>query len=726
MKLIKRSIFFILISVALLFTLYTVASVKVNSLKLEEKEAAIKSVSEVKTSISSEVESKLENENEVEKKHKKKKAKVLSETIVKERTQNSLAQAPPTVNSTNVNKPNLDKLSLSTWRDLNASFVKQDIGEYYHNNRKWDFNIMDKQLEDIAQQMNYKQERVHTPTGMRSFLQQFILTFEACDTNGDNVLNYPEFTTCMANDTYLSRMSPPTPQFASYVNYTFTNDTGFNRHLFNIIDQSNNNFATFADYMLLRLWVWSWKHCSVLAPFIEEINFECALEVSSGFKTLSRTTVRRLFLLGLELANASSARTMDFVTFCIIANSVRLYAKINGKEDSDLTRDEFGAALDRNFLPMRYSQDTIDVMFRLVEEHDRPSQGIDVFSFIFYDFFLRLFNSPGDGTFGYVKQRQGYMSPTEFTSTLSHFLFPNSTLQEIMKIPQNNITANAYQMYTYLNITNYHDESDHFLRTFLETEAAVEFDPRKQLGVVNNGIRKSYRFMQKSNVNDKSNNNDKTKGNIFVLTTNTTLAFNQAATAIRLFKIIDADSDGWLDFYDFGTFMQVSYIYSKIDKMNAGRIPAGQLFESLSSYSDFPVAAFTIRDRAQRFNLLPKDVNVDLLDTHLMMRIDDIVKGSVRKSDINTMFEYELKSVFSQIGWAATPDLILNKCLRGTDYKNVPLYDWECAFVENLNSVLKYYENSYAYLMMKAHNLTLLNTVFVNPDPSIPAPQAPK
>lgn len=719
MKLIKKNILYIFISLALFLTIYTVSTVSIKSLKFEEKDTAVKAVTESKISLSSEVNA--ENESEAEKKHKKRKSSIgksqKSEVKVFSESKLSTEQAPPTVNSTNVNKTNLDKLSLSTWRDLNATYVKQDIGEYYHNNRKWDFNIMDKQLEDIAQQMNYRQESVHTPTGMRSFLQQFILTFEACDQNGDNVLSYPEFTTCMANDTFLSAMSAPTANVASYANYSFTNDTGFNRHLFNIIDQSNNNFATFADYMILRLWVWSWKHCSVLAPFIEEINFECALEVSSGFKTLSRTTVRRLFLLGLELANAQASRTMDFVTFCIVANSVRLYAKINGKEDSDLTKDEFGAALDRNFLPMRYSQDVINDLFKLVEEHNRSSQGLDLISFMFYDFYLRLFNNPGNGTFGYVKQRAGYMSNNEFASTFNHFLFPNNTLQEIMKIPQNNITANAYQMYTYLNISNYHDESDHFLRTFLETESQVAYDGlRKQIGKVENGLRQTYKFMQ------KSNNNDKSEGNILILTKNTTLAFNQMATAMRLFKIIDSDADGWLDFYDFATFMQISYIYSKIDKMNAGRLSAGELFDSFLSYSEFPHASVTIRERASRFNLLPKDINVDLLHANLMFRIDDIVKGSVRKSDINTMFEYELKSVFSQVGWSSTPDLVLNKCLRGTDDKNIPLYEWECAFVENLNSVLKYYENSYAYLMMKANNLTLTNTVFVNADPSIPAP----
>jgi len=85
--------------------------------------------------------------------------------------------------------------------------------------------------------------------------------------------------------------------------------------------------------MTLRLMVFSWKHCSVQGPFIEESNFECAVEVASGYRTLSKSAARRLFKLGLELSNNEYLRNLDFITFLYVSLSMRLYGKINRKED---------------------------------------------------------------------------------------------------------------------------------------------------------------------------------------------------------------------------------------------------------------------------------------------------------------------------------------------------------------------------------------------------------
>ncbi len=197
------------------------------------------------------------------------------------------------------------------------------------------------------------------------------------------------------------------------------------------------------------------------------------------------------------------------------------------------------------------------------------------------------------------------------------------------------------------------------------------------------------------------------------------MQFNISHTAARIFSIIDIDADGWLDFYDFGFFMEVTYIFAKLDELNAGRLAAGDLFEKLSTYSEFPVASYHMRERARLFNLFPKDLRVDVLNTILILRIEEIIMGAIRRSDKNTMFEYELKAIFHQVGMISIPDSVLNKCLRGTDEDNVPLYDWECAFVNSMTGVLKYYENSYAYLLVTAKNLTLTNTVFINIDPKL-------
>jgi len=183
--------------------------------------------------------------------------------------------------------------------------------------------------------------------------------------------------------------------------------------------------------------------------------------------------------------------------------------------------------------------------------------------------------------------------------------------------------------------------------------------------------------------------------------------------------MIDADNDGQVTFYDFGSFMQVAYIYTRYDKFHKGRLSAGDLYEYFYNYGNFPVISFRYRERARRFNLLPKDLMVDMMNTILMFRVDDIMKTAVRRSDKDTIYEFEMKNAFSQMNFRSVPDRILNKCLRGTDAQNIPLYDWECAFINSLTGVLKYYDYCYAFQMTYAKNLTLTNTVFMNVDPNL-------
>jgi len=202
----------------------------------------------------------------------------------------------------------------------------------------------------------------------------------------------------------------------------------------------------------------------------------------------------------------------------------------------------------------------------------------------------------------------------------------------------------------------------------------------------------------------------------YIDTKNHNLTFSLINTSALFFEILDHDNDKYLDFYEFGTFIQVSYLFTKFDPYYKGRLLAGDLYEKFTQYSDLPVLNYLVRERAKRFNLIPQDIYLDLSTTLLVMRIDDIISTFVRRTDKTTLYEVEIKNILSFTNMRFIPDNTLNKCLRGTDQNNVPLYDWECSFIESLILNLKYYEYSYAYLTTNNLNLTLSNTVFVNPD----------
>jgi hypothetical protein len=577
----------------------------------------------------------------------------------------------PTANKT-------DSLHNSTYRYLNTSSTPiETTKEFRERNRVWDNKMLDKQLERIATIMTYQDQKYQTIESKRAFMNIFFDKFEACDANKDNVLDLTEFTSCVKNDEYLYQLVPPPVQYAAFSNYT-TNDTnyGFHSNLFKSLDSYKTDYLNFHDYAFLRLLAYSWRKCSVMAPFIEEVSFECAIEVVANYKTMSRNAVRRLFFMGLEIGNNESIRNLDFITYTILASSVRLYSDINLKEDTDITRDEFNLALDNNLLPARYNQEIIANFFTLIEDYDRPNQGFDMVTFCFYDFLLKIFDVD-------KPERKFHLNEKEFGKALSSYMFPNKTISEIQLIPQNTLSNVSYQQYTYLNPTKFNSEQDHFLKSFLEVEEKIQ----------DNWL---------TNAHNQTN---------FTFQANTT--FNV------LFNTIDHDSDTWINYYDWASMVQIIYLYGKFDEFNKGRLPAYELYEKFSTYSDLPVVSFHLRERSKRFSLLPKDILVDPQTAVFLLKVDDIMSSVIRRSDKNNIYEFELKRVLASVNLKYVKDPILNQCLRGMDDNNIPLYDWECAIIKSVTESLRYYESAFAYVMTKNNNLTLSNTVFMNVDPMI-------
>jgi hypothetical protein len=298
----------ILLTLLLSLTLFSL----VHSNKLTENENSL-----TKTTLQEE--EKITEVVETDKKHKKKlktKKKSRATSLTSAETKN-------------------DSIKNSTYRSLNVTFVKQDMADFKNAHRKWDYKIIDKQLEDIFATMLHK-ENFKTVFSDRAYMEIFLNSFHNCDKNFDNVLDFAEFKTCMSNDTYLSVITPPPKVFAAFDNYT--NADFFYNKIFTVMDSLGANALNFHAYMELRLMIFSWKKCSVVAPFIEESSWECAIEIVSGFKTSSRTTLRNTFYMCLELSNsANRIRNIDFISFLMFASSARLYGRINGKMDHDVT-----------------------------------------------------------------------------------------------------------------------------------------------------------------------------------------------------------------------------------------------------------------------------------------------------------------------------------------------------------------------------------------------------
>lgn len=669
-----------------------------NAYKLRDSGKSIKSANSINNPNEIFLETESVKKKKTKKNIRKNRAESESKTVSKTKwatgTQNTPPVAVPKAPYKN------DTLSKSIWRDINNTMVRQKINIFLNNHRKWDFKLLDSQLQDIAMDMNYREEYGHTQEGLRSFIRFFINYFEACDKDGDNLLSRAEFRNCMKNDTFLAIIDVPSKNYSalSAKPLDYTNSTIYADILFDLLDLNDSGFLNFHSYMQLRLYIFSWRRCSVAAPFIDETNFECAIEIAAGWKTMNRNTVRKIFFLSLEMSGNINIRNLDFVTFVNFAQSVRIFGKINGKEDNDVTRTEFNLALDSGILPIRYNQDTIDIFFRLIEDKGLPATGIDVFTFCFYDFFLKVYHKQAPkGTY--------FLNVDQFIPIFKNQLMPYFVNLEFSKIPQNKLNKTSYQMYTYFNVSNYQDESDHFLKSFLEKSSEV--------------IKKTLKSKSKSN----SRNRNKNKNTWSVLDTyknQTNFQFNANETFTFLFQVIDSDMDGLITFYDFGNMMQIAYLFTKFDKFYKGRNTAGELYERFLHYSDLPIVSSKLKQRAAIFNEFPQDLYVDVFSAILTLKIQDLMDAKVRRIDKTLCTEIELKHVLALVNRKYVPDAFLNRCLRGSTKDNIPMYDWECAFVQSEISTMTFYENSIDRLTVSKNTLNLQNTVFYNIDPSLP------
>jgi hypothetical protein len=460
--------------------------------------------------------------------------------------------------------------------------------------------LFDKQLEEIF--IIFKKRKLAGVTDFRSSYALFINYFNGCDSDGDLYLNKEEFGNCMDKDPYLSLIQKPEKIYSTMKN--FTNASNYNDDLFGFVSNYDLNKINFYDYVILRLFAFSWRKCTIANAFMDEVTFECAYEIISGSKNLNTNTLRSIFQLGISLVNTKSmpVRTLDFMTYFALASSIKLFGRINARNNFDANLAEFNMALDTNTLPTRYNQDIINQLFRLTKKDSSATHGIDVFSFVYYDHFLKLFYQGESAT------KRWTITSKEFSTICSHWLFPEPIFNNMKHVPTANITSPNYNLRAHIK-DNQLDESDNFSK-----------------------------FLELSSKNTKAN-----------LQRYTVEVANQTVIDDRIFKLLDSNNNNYLTFYDFGNFIQTFFLYQKTDSRDADRVIVSDIYTAFTEYSDLPMISTEFRTRSKRFSLIEQDLYIDPFYTLAVTRMDDYVHHFLRRADPTTVKEVELNLIFDRI-----------------------------------------------------------------------------
>lgn len=565
---------------------------------------------------------------------------------------------PPYSNKTNLTLP------YTFNKAVNNSVEAGNMRDFKSINMDSKFHkLFDKQLEEIF--LILKKKNMVGVDDFRSAYGLFIKYFAACDKDKDLLLNKKEFAACMKNDPYMHLQQPPMHLYSAMRN--FTNATGYHNDLYHFANNYDEKGLNFYDYVMLRFFNFAWRKCTVSNKFMDEATWECAIDIISGTRSLNTNTLRNVFQMGLKMVNTKSmpVRTFDFLTFFALGSSIKLYGKINAKENMDSSISEFNIALDTNQLPTRYSQDIINQLFRLVRKDPQGRNGIDLASFVFYDHYLKMFYQG-------ATENRWTINLKEFANICKSPMFPNFVHNYIKHVPIANFTHQNYNLRAHMN-THHLDEDEFFGQKFLE------------LG----NEEKAQRF----------NNTNYTKKVVKLIES-------------RVFNLLDSNNNQHLTFYDWGNFIQTLTLYAKTDSRDADRVIVSDVEAAFSGYSDLPMYSSEFKARSRRFAQLDQDLYLDPFFTLAITRMDDYVHHHLRRSDPTTVREIEMHLILDKINLKNFPAAYLEKCNRGKDDNGIPKYDWECGIITAINRALKYLEYSRDMHDIKKHGFNLTYTQY--------------
>lgn len=526
----------------------------------------------------------------------------------------------------------------------NSTLTTKNKIEFQKELRFNDFFLKDKEIIEIYEIISGNSPNKADSDAMRSFFSTFIENFDKCTSSNKNLLSKEDFTKCIQSDTY----------FTQTINST---DKSITDLLYNLLEDKNDKGISFFGYLLLRLFRFSWAQCSTNSNFIEEANFECAIQIASGFSGLSSGVLHRIFDFSLNFGSNKTERYLDFATYCYIASSMKLFNRINGKIDQDISVREMRIAIDHNILPRRYSTGINEDLFKVIEEN----KGIDLFSFIFYDLNLMIFEKPSftkDKASRYIINEEEFVSLKDntlfnrlYNKTLTLFLLANMTQSNT--ISSNNSSQSSAGKEHELNVK----ESSHLLLSFIQRKSR-------------NRKNKNQRALDNGNTNNQSNDS------------------KDISKVLRsVFNIMKNNNKNYLEFYEFITFAQTCYLFGIFDKYDKGKISAYDLYNNFSTYYDYPSISHRMKNRSKLFSLYDPNIYFDFVNTLIGLSIEDIIQQYKRNSATNLFSEIEMNQILLKIGFSPLTES--KNCIKETGYAhNVPLYDWECVFNTALNNVL--------------------------------------
>jgi len=249
-----------------------------------------------------------------------------------------------------------------------------------------------------------------------NFVGLYVLPFEACDSDKDNLLNEKEFTKCMKSDPKFQGIKFPSrmkgKEFASLLEAV----TSRARPLINL-----------NEYLFIRRLLYWWNSCKSNPEHMSRWAFGCALKTAIGFerKINFKITDDQIFDIGLQADNDYEIQH-TFVSFARVAYNFYVFNLLSTWNNSDeLEKVQMLRAIREDRFAHNIDEKEVNLWYDLINTNPfkkTSSMNFPTFSFFFWNH--RLFNK-------YQNSKPHHLNEKEVLKMFKDSVAPGAILQAV-------------------------------------------------------------------------------------------------------------------------------------------------------------------------------------------------------------------------------------------------------------------------------------------------------
>lgn len=288
------------------------------------------------------------------------------------------AEAPTMPSRVGTNNYHVPKLSASLYesdptRKLRKSefmeVVKYALYKLTRGELEQIFHFVDQNKDELVDHMEWT-----------NFSRLFIFPFEACDKNGDYILDEKEFGACFDSDPKSKTVE-------------FRRRYKEKKHSLMMTSVSTRGVTqnNFADYLFIRKALFGWQQCHSNAKYIAKSHFKCALGASIPQKYYNSMDFEKIYNTGMRLAADRNLIELDFISYLRVLYYTYVFGIFNLPADTaNLEKSQFLKAIKEDRLPNNWEESEVDTIYDLI--NNSPTMHLNKVSTIDFESWAFFFN----------------------------------------------------------------------------------------------------------------------------------------------------------------------------------------------------------------------------------------------------------------------------------------------------------------------------------------------